>query len=133
MAIQKSVTLRNAQLDAWETVIGTTAKLRIATGSAPADCATADSGTELITITLPSDWMAAASGGTKAKSGTWSGTATGGTASTPGHWRLKDNAGTTVHAQGTAGIGSGDLSFDGSITSGQVVTITTFTLTAGGA
>lgn len=133
MAIQKSVALRNAQLDEWETVIGTSAKLRIATGSVPADCATADSGTELITITLPSDWMNAASSGAKTKNGTWSGTATGGSASTPGHWRLKDNAGTTVHAQGTAGIGSGDLSFDGSITSGQTVTITTFTITAAGA
>lgn len=133
MALQKSVALRNAQLDLIESTTGTSALLRIATGSVPATCATADSGTELITITLPSDWMAAASSGVKSKSGTWSGTATGGSASTPGHFRLKDSGGTTVHLQGTAGVGSGDLSFDGSITSGQTVTITTFDITAAGA
>lgn len=133
MALQKSVTLRNAQLDLIESTIGTSPIMRIATGSPPATCATADSGTLLINITLPSDWMAAASGGVKSKSGTWSGTASGGSASTPGHFRIKDSGGTTVHLQGTAGIGSGDLSFDGSITSGQTVTITTFDITAGGA
>lgn len=133
MALQKSTTLRNAQLDLIESTIGTSPIMRIATGSPPANCAAADSGTLLINITLPSDWMAAASGGVKSKSGTWSGTASGGSASTPGHFRIKDSGGTTVHLQGTAGIGSGDLSFDGSITSGLTVTITTFDITAGGA
>jgi hypothetical protein len=133
MALQFSTTLVHARLDQIETTTGATAKLRIATGAAPANCGTADSGTELITITLPSDWMNAASAGTKTKLGTWSGTATGGAGATPGHFRLKDNAGTTVHMQGTAAIGSGDLNFDGTITSGQTVTISTFTITGAGA
>lgn len=131
MALQFSTTLRNARLDQIESTIGTSAILHIATGAAPADCATADSGTTLIDITLPSDWMAAASGGTKAKSGTWSGTASG--TGTPGHFRLKDSVGTTVHMQGTAAVGSGDLNFDGTITSGQTVTVSTFTITGAGA
>ena len=133
MAIQKSVALRNAQLDQIETTIGTAPLLRIATGSPPATCATADSGTVLAEFALPSDWLSAASAGVKSKNGTWSGTASGGAASTPGHFRIKDSGGTTVHFQGTAGIGSGDLSFDGSITSGQTITVTTFDITAGGA
>lgn len=133
MALQFETVLRNTQLDAIETAAGASAKLSIYTGSPPAACATADSGTKLITITLPSDWMAAASGGTKAKSGTWSGTATAGSAATPGYFRIKDSTDTTCYLQGTCGIGSGDLSFDGTITSGQTVTISTFTLTAGGA
>jgi hypothetical protein len=71
MALQYSTTVRNAKLDAIETAIGTSAILKIRTGAAPADCGTADSGTVLATATLPSDWMAAASCGAKAKSGTW--------------------------------------------------------------
>ena len=71
MTLQYSVAVRNGKLDAVETVIGTSAVLKMRTGAPPATCATADSGTVLATANLPSDWMAAASGGTKARSGTW--------------------------------------------------------------
>lgn len=135
MALQYSVTVRNAQLDAFETAIGASAILKIRTGSPPANCATADSGTVLATLNLPSDWMAAASSGSKAKSGTWeelSADATG----TAGHWRLYASDGTTCHAQGTctATGGGGDMTLDNtSINSGQTVTVTGFTITAGNA
>lgn len=131
MALQYSTSVRNAQLDTVESTTGTSAVLRIYTGSPPADCATAASGTQLVSITLPSDWMAAASSGSKAKSGTWSGTA-GGTG-TPGYFRIWDSGVTTCHVQGTAAVGSGDLSLDGSITSGQTVTISSFSIAAGNA
>lgn len=135
MALQYSVAVRNAQLDAVETAIGTSAVLKIRTGSAPADCATADSGTVLATFNLPSDWMAAASSGSKAKSGTWQDSSADATG-TAAHWRLYASDGTTVHAQGTvtATGGGGDLTLDNtSIASGQSVTISSFTLTAGNA
>jgi hypothetical protein len=131
MAIQLSTTVRNARLDAIETAIGTSAVLKIRTGAAPADCGTADSGTVLVTMTLPSDWAAAASGGSKAKSGTWEDTSADNTG-TAAHFRLYASDGTTCHAQGTvtATAGGGDMELDStSITSGQTVTITTFTLT----
>ena len=133
MALQYSVTVRNAQLDAVETTVGTAPLLRIYSGSAPANCAAAASGTLLAEAPLPSDWMAAANSGSKALSGTWqdaSANATG----TAGHWRLYDSGGTTCHAQGTvtATGGGGDLTLDNtSIASGQSVTITSFTITAG--
>ena len=133
MALQYGTTLRNNQLDQVESTAGTSAKLRILTGSAPANCAAAETGTLLIEIALPSDWMAAASSGSKAKAGTWSGTASGGSASTPGYFRIVDTAGTTCHVQRTAGIGSGDLSLDGTVTSGQTITVNTFTITAANA
>ena len=133
MALQFATSLRNTQMDAIPSAAGATAKLLIATGSPPANCAAADSGTALITITLPASYFNAASSGAITKTGTWSGTASGGAASTPGYFRLKDNAGTTTYMQGTCAIGSGDLSFDGTITSGQTVTVSTFTVTAGGA
>lgn len=132
MAIQFSATLRNNQLDQVESTAGTSAKLYIRTGTQPADCATADSGSLLCTIDLPSDWMNGASGGTKTKNGTWSASASG--AGVAGHFRIKDSGGTTCHVQGSIGQGSGDLSLDNTnIASGQTVTVTTFTLTAGNA
>lgn len=133
MAIQLSAAVRNARLDAIESTISTSAILKIRTGAAPADVATADSGTVLATLNLPSDWMAAASGGAKAKSGTWSDASADATG-TAGHFRIYASDGTTAHIQGTCGIGSGDLQLDNtSIASGQSVTITAFTLTDGNA
>lgn len=133
MALQFSTTVRNAQLDAFETAIGASAILKIRSGSVPATCATADSGTVLATLNLPSDWMAAASGGSKAKSGTWEDTSADATG-TAAHFRIYASDGTTCHAQGTitATGGGGDMTLDNtSIASGQAITITGFTLTAG--
>lgn len=135
MALQYSAAVRNAKLDAVESTIGTSAVLKIRTGAPPADVATADAGTVLATLSLPSDWMAAASGGTKAKSGTWEDTSADATG-TAAHWRLYASDGTTAHAQGTitATGGGGDMTVDNtSFAAGQSFTITSFTLTAGNA
>lgn len=135
MAVQRSVASRNAQLDAFETTVGTTPLLRIYSGAMPADCATAASGTLLAEMTLPSDWLAAASSGSKAKSGTWS-DATANATGTAGYYRIYDSTGTTCHEQGectdTAGAGPMKLSST-SIVSGEPVTIATYTITAGNA
>lgn len=135
MALQFSVAARNASLDALESTVSTSAILRIRSGAAPADCATADSGTVLAELTLPSDWMAAASSGSKAKSGTWQ-DASADASGTAAHFRIYDSGGSTCHVQGTVtGTGGGgDMTLDSaSITSGQSVTITAFTLTAANA
>jgi len=135
MALQYSVSVRNAKLDAVETTIGATAVLKMFSGSPPANCAAADSGTVIATLTLPSDWMAAASSGSKAKSGTWEDTSAD-NAGTLGHWRLYESTATTCHAQGTitATGGGGDMTVDNtSVTAGQAITVTGFTLTAGNA
>lgn len=135
MAIQFSTGVRNARLDSIESTIGVSAVLKIRTGSAPANVATADSGTVLATLTLPSDWMAAASSGSKAKSGTWEDTSADADG-TAGHFRIYASDGTTAHIQGTvtATGGGGDMTLDNtSIATGQSVTITSFTLTDGNA
>lgn len=135
MTVQLSTTVRNARLDQIETTIGVSAVLKIRTGAQPADCATADSGTVLATINLPSDWAAAAASGSKAKSGTWQDASADNTG-TAAHWRLYASDGTTCHAQGsvTATGGGGDMTLDStSITAGQSITINTFTLTDGNA
>jgi len=136
MAVQLSTGARNARLDQIETTAGTAATLEIWTGTMPANCGTTDSGTKLVTMALPSDYMNAASGGTKTKLGTWSGT--GITAGTAGYFRLKPTAptGTNAVAQGTitATAGGGDMTLDNVvIASAQVVTVNTFTLTDGNA
>lgn len=122
-------------LDAYETVIGTSAVLKIRTGAPPADCGTADSGTVLATLALPSDWMAAASAGSKSKAGTWQDPSAD-AAGTAAHYRLYASDGTTCHEQGTvtATGGGGDLTIDSvTVASGQTITITTWTRTAPGA
>jgi hypothetical protein len=132
MALQLSTSARNALLDAIETATGTSAILRMRTGTVPASCATADSGTVLATANLPSDWMAAASGGTKALSGTWQ-DASADAAGTVGHFRIYDSGGTTCHLQGTvtATGGGGDMTVDNVVFAvAQVFNVTSFTLTA---
>jgi hypothetical protein len=135
MTLQYSVPVRNARLDAVESTIGTSAILKIRSGAAPANCAAADSGTVLATVNLPSDWMAAASAGAKAKSGTWEDTAAD-AAGTAAHFRIYDSAGTTCGMQGTVTItgGGGDMTVDNtSFAVGQDFLISAFTLTAGNA
>lgn len=135
MAIQFSVSVRNAMLDSFESTVSTSAVLKIRSGAAPATCATADSGTVLATLNLPSDWMAAASSGAKALSGTWSDTSAD-NSGTAQHFRLYASDGTTCHAQGTvtATGGGGDMELDStSISAGQTISVTSFTLTAANA
>ena len=135
MALQYSVAIRNAQLDAVESTTGTSAVLKIRTGAPPANVAAADAGTVLATLTLPSDWMNAASGGTKTLLGTWQDTSADNTG-TAAHFRLYQSDGTTAHVQGTvtATGGGGDMTVDNtSFAAGQSFSVTTFTLTAGNA
>lgn len=135
MALQFSVAVRNGMLDAIETVTGATAILRLRTGAPPATCATADSGTLVAEMTLPSDWMAAASGGTKALLGTWQDLSAN-AAGTVAHFRIYDSTGVTCHAQGTVTItgGGGDMTLDNNVLAlAQQVTITSYTYTAANA
>lgn len=129
--MQLSVAVRNARQDAIETAIGTAPILRVRTGAAPANCAAADTGTILAEVTAPSDWAAAAAGGTKVKNGTWEDLSAN-AAGTAAHFRLYDSTGTTCHMQGTvtATGGGGDMTVDNVVFAvGQAFTITGFTTT----
>lgn len=133
MAIQLSTSVRNGMLDAIETAIGTSAVVKIRTGAQPANCAAADSGTVLVSYTLGSDWAAAASSGSKA----FSSTPISGTASATGtaaHYRVYASDGTTCHMQGSVATSGGDMTIDNtSITSGQSVNITSWSITGSNA
>lgn len=130
-----STAVRNAMLDAIEADLltgGTAPLMRWYSGTIPANCAAAITGTLLAEIPLPADPFAAASGGTKAKQGTWqdaSANATG----TVTHFRFYRTDGTTCVMQGTvtATGGGGDSTVDNtSVATGQPATQNTFTLTA---
>ena len=125
MTVQLSVAVRNARLDQIEVAIGTGPTLRIYTATQPADCTIADTATKLVEDILPSDWLAAASGGTKALSGTWSSVALA--TGTAGYFRIY--TGGTCHMQGSVGP-SGDIVLSTSLLAiGQTVTITAFNMT----
>jgi hypothetical protein len=128
MTLQYSTAIRNNKLDQVESTVGTSAVLKIFSGAQPANCAASDPSGLLVTMTLPSDWMNAASGGTKTKFGTWSASASG--SGTAASWRIYASDGTTCGLQGN----TTDMTFDNTnIASGQTVTVTGFTLTAGNA
>jgi hypothetical protein len=128
MAFQKSISVRNAELDAIETTVGTAPVLKVYSGAEPADCAAADPSGVLATILLPTDWRTAAGGGTSVKLGTWSVDASA--SGTIASWRIKDKDSVTCHLQGN----TTDMTFNNtSINSGQTLTVTTFTITAGNA
>jgi hypothetical protein len=133
MTVTNSAAAANAILDAYEAAVGASATLKIRSGSAPTHVVDSSTGTVLATLNLPSDWMAAASGGSKSKSGTWSDASADATG-TAGHYEITASDGTTVHERGsiTATGGGGDMTLDStSITSGQTVTVTTFTKSLG--
>lgn len=138
MALQSAVSVRNAQLAAFETDVGTDPVLRIRAGAPPADCAAADSGAVLSTIVLPTDWLTigAPSGGQASKSGTWQDLTADGTG-TAAHFRLYASDGVTCKLQGTVTLtaGGGDMTVDNvSFQAGQgSITVTSWVLTMGGA
>jgi hypothetical protein len=136
--MQYSVTLRNNQLDQIEATVGASPRLHLYTGSKPANCAAASSGTMLVNMVLPSDWLAAAASGSKAKLGTWSGTglAAAGTGANAGYFRVMDSSGATCHMQGTVTVtgGGGDMTLvNTNIAENQAVVVSSFTVTAGNA
>lgn len=129
MAIQYSAAVRNAQLDAMATQLGANFTTKIFTGSPPANCAAADSGTELVAFTSCN--FGSAGSGAIALTGTPE-TATAAAGGTAGHFRMY--AGSTCHVQGTVATSGGDMTATStSITGGQPVNITGYTLTAANA
>ena len=132
MAIQYSTTHRSNAMTDIVTDIGSTGYLLIYTGSAPANCATAASGTLLASLPCSSTFGTVSSGVLTVNAITTTAATASGTA---GYWRLcTSSAGTTVVAQGTVGTSGADLNLTSiTLSSGINVSITSFTITAYGA
>jgi hypothetical protein len=133
MTVQMSTDIRNAMLDAIESITGTSPILKVRTGVPPANCAAADSGAVLSTVNLPADWMLAAALGQKVKSGTWQ-DLTADADGDAGHFRIYASDGVTCKFQGTYGTTGTDMIGDSTeFNIGQTFTVLTFTLIAGNA
>lgn len=133
MALSYSTAIRNAQLDQITSNVGTTAKLRIYSGTRPANVAAAITGTQLAELTCNATFAPSASGGvltlnsiTADSSADATGTAT--------HFRLWNSAASTAMIDGDVGTSGADLNLNSvSLTSGGSVAVTSFTITAGNA
>lgn len=127
--------VREAMLNAYEQIIagGT---LEIRTGAHPTNTTDADTGTLIANATFPSDWMGAASGGTKLVNPglTVTGLPAAGAGLLAGHYRLKGPGG-TVDDQGSITIsgGGGDATMvNPTIVNGQTFQINIWTLNING-
>ncbi len=133
MALKMSAAVRNAMLDAITTQVGTTAKLRIYSGTRPANVAASITGTLLAELTCSATFAPSASGGvltlysiTSDSSADATGTAT--------HFRLWNSAGSVAMVDGDVGTSGSDLNLNTtSIVTGAAVSVTSFTITAGNA
>ena len=134
MAIKQTTAVRNAQLDALSTQIGASAKLRIYSGTRPANANTAiTTQTMLVELTCNATaFAAAASGGVLTANAISNGTAAAnGTAS---FFRLWQSNGTTAIMDGDVAASGADLNLNNtSIATGQTVSVTAFTITDGDA
>jgi hypothetical protein len=133
MAIQYSTTHRTNNMTDLVTDLGASGYLLLYSGSAPANCGTAASGTLLASLPLSATAGTVSSGVLTMGAITSAAAAATGTA---GYWRLcTSSAGTTVVAQGSVGTSGADLNFAGgvSFTSGETISVTSFTITATGA
>ena len=130
MAIDISTANRSAMCDALvDSVDGGTGAgyIEVRTGSKPANCAAASTGTLLATLTMSDPAFGAASSGVATANSITSDTNADATG-TPGYFRVFDSDNNCL-MQGTAGVGSGDMNFDNSIVATGTVSISSMTVT----
>jgi hypothetical protein len=133
MALSYSTTLRNAQLDAVTTAVGASGKLRIYSGTRPANVAASITGTLLAELTLNATFAAGAASGVLTLNAITSDSSADATG-TASHFRIWKSDGTTAVADGDVGTSGADLNLNSvSLTAGGSVAVTSFTVTAGNA
>jgi hypothetical protein len=132
MALQLSTAIRNAELDAITSAIGTSGLLRFYDGTAPANVGTALSGNTLLaTLPLSATAAPAASSGLLTFNAITSGTGLANGTGT--FWRLLTSGGTAV-AQGNLGTSGSDINLNSTgVTIGVAVSVSSLTVTAANA
>lgn len=140
MSVNYSTAVRIAMLDSIEAAMGAGPKLKFYTGSKPALCSDAATGTVVAILVMTGDFMSDASAAsnvvTKAKNpaSTWSSTALN--RNTIDYYRIYNNADTVCHEQGTVTLtgSGGDIQLDNTtVATGQTITVTSKVITAGNA
>ena len=131
MAAAFSTTVRNAEMDAITTAVGTSGKLRIYSGTRPASGGTAT--TLLAELALSATFAAAASGGVLTANAITDDSVADNTG-TATWFRIVKSDGTTWVMDGSAGESGTDLVLDSaSIIAGGNVAVSSLTVTAGNA
>ena len=132
MALQWSTTHRTNDMYDVVTQAGSTAYLLIYSGSPPASCADAATGTLLASLPMSATIGTVSSGVLTMSTITSAAAAATGTA---GYWRIcTSSAGTTCVAQGLVGTSGSDLNFPSvSFTAGETIGVSSWTITANGA
>jgi hypothetical protein len=127
MTVTTTTAVKNARLDAINATWGASAKLRLYSGTPPANAAASLSGNTLLVEVTPAP--ASASGATKDMLGGTK-TNTAAAAGTASFYRVYDSGGTTCHEQGTVGTSGTDLVIDNTtIALAQTVNFNTWTKT----
>jgi len=125
--IHLSTTLRNALLDAINAVIGSGGKLKIYSGTQPANVAASEAGTLLASLTLSSSPLAAAGSGSAAFN-TITGDTSADNTGTATHFSITKSDDTRV-IEGSVGTSGSDLNVAStSFVAGQDIEVTSFTL-----
>lgn len=128
MTLRYSAVARNTRLDAFARLFdGGTVEIR--NGSQPATPETAATGTLLATLTLANPSAPASAAGVCTFSAITRDSAADATG-TPTWFRVKNSGGTAVF-DGDAAVGSGTMNFLTSLTIGQPVEISSWTITDG--
>jgi hypothetical protein len=129
MTIQFAQSTAHAMLDAIETDLGASPVMYLRSGSPPATCAGADTGTLISTIAMAANAFADAASWAKAISGALQ-DASADAQGTLGHWRIK-TSGAVTKVQGTitATGGGGDMTVDNtSVNAGQQIDVSSFSI-----
>lgn len=133
MALSYSTTLRNAQLDQVTTAVGASGKLRIYSGTRPANVAASITGTLLAELTLNATFAPGAASGVLTLNSITADSSADATG-TASHFRIFKSDGTTAVVDGDVSTSGADLNLNStSITIGGTVSVTSFTVTAGNA
>jgi hypothetical protein len=130
MTIQYSLTHRTNAATQLNTDIGANAVIKVFTGTAPANCGTADSGTVLVTFAGNAGGFGSIASQVLTASAVAN--ATAGNTGTAGYFRIYPSAATSTNAvvQGTCGLSAADMILTNtSITSGQTCVFTSLTVT----
>jgi hypothetical protein len=134
MALQYSTTHRTNAMTQLATDVGVNCVIKVFTGSPPANCGIADTGTLLVTFAGNASQFGTGSGGVLTVSAIANATAVA--AGTAGYFRIYPNAATTTNAvvQGLCAASGSDMNLTNTnIANGQTCVFTSQTITAFGA
>jgi hypothetical protein len=132
--LKYSASLKNAQQDAITTKLGASAVLNIYSGTQPTNPDTAIGAQVLLaSCTCNATFAAAAASGVLTLNSIANGTGTAGAgAGTAATWYRLTTSGAVAHVDGSVGISGADLNINNTnIATGQVVSVTGFTLSNG--